>query len=405
MNVTIRDAATLRAIRPAEVAAYLRSHEWKQTETIQDKAIVWTKSADGAEEYEILLLLDPAMSEFARRMAEVMQTLEADEERSQIDILHDIAATTTDVARIRLQHGLIENGSIPLNYAAQMVEQARELMLASACAAIRPRALYAARKPQEAIDYLRGLRMGQTEQGSFVINVQSPVEPRLQQGLFPEDSETFSEAPFERRVTLQLTRALAAAQKAATAASASGRFEPFSAAVTEGVSANLCAAIAALGMDNTAEEVTIEMHWASSRPVAAKIPARFRFAKGTFPLLREAAALLRETAPVEDVFLWGTVIGLRRPEAGEIGQVTVAAWIDNSPRNAQMFLNEADYETAVKAHAGRDIVTVNGDLTKEGRQYFLRNVRDFVISSYPDAVPDEPETPSVAVSPPRQRAA
>lgn len=163
MNVVIRDTATLRDLRPADVSAYLRSHGWKHTETIGEQAAVWTKSTDSDGEYEALLLLDSTLDDYARRMSEVLQTLAAAEERSQLNILHDITESSADVVRIRLQHGLIDNGAVPLEYAVAMVEQARELMLASACAAVRPRALYAARKPQEAIDYLRGLRMGQTE--------------------------------------------------------------------------------------------------------------------------------------------------------------------------------------------------------------------------------------------------
>ena len=54
-------------------------------------------------------------------------------------------------------------------------------MLAAACAAIEPRAVYAARKPERAMAYLRQIRLGPTEAGSFVVTVESPVAPRLLQ--------------------------------------------------------------------------------------------------------------------------------------------------------------------------------------------------------------------------------
>lgn len=389
MNVTIQDTATLRAIRPADVAAYLRSRAWKQTEVIRDEAIVWSKPDRKNSEYEILLLLDTTMSEYARRMAEVMETLEVAEQRSQIDILHDIEATTTDVVRIRLQHGLIENGTIPLEYAVRMVEQARELMLASACAAVRPRALYAARKPQEALDYLRGLRMGPTEQGSFVISVQSPVAPRLQQTIPLKAEETRDEAPFERRVMLTLVEALAATHRATTFAIASSAFEPFTNAVPFGVSANLCAALSALGMDNTAEEITIGVSWAPSRPIAASDRAQFRFGRDTFPLLHEAARLLRESSPVEDYRLYGSVTQLRRDEDAETGRITMTSWSASGPRNVSMTLDGSTYAIAVKAHTDRESVYAVGELVKEGRTYTLRNVREFSIVDIPDTVLEE----------------
>ena len=389
MNVTIRDAATLRAIRPAEAAAYLRGQNWKHTETIGDKATVWTKSAGKDGAYEIVLLLDPTLGDYARRMGEVMQTLQAAEQRSQLDILRDISVAAADVVRIRLQHGLIEGGAVPLDYAVAMVEQARELLLASACAAVRPRALYAARKPQEALNYLRGLRMGQTEQGSFVLNIQSPVTPRLQTALAPVDAETYSEAPFERRALLTLSEALAAAHQAATSAAASGAFDPFTSAVRAGVSANLCGAIAALGMDDTAEEVTIDLRWSSARPVAARVPTHFRFGRDTFPLLREAAKLLRESSPIEDYFIYGPVTQLKREEDAKFGRVTISRWFNHTPRNVSLDLSETDYEIAARANINRDIVTAVGDLVKEGRTFFLRNVRDFSIDNFFEMTPDD----------------
>lgn len=163
-------------------------------------ASIWTKSAGKAGAYEIVLLLDPTLNEYARRMAEVVQTLEVAEARSLLDILHDIVATSADIVRIRLQHSLIESGAIPLEYGMKMIEQGRELLLAAACAAVQRRAYFGARKPQEAVDYLRGLRMGQTEQGSFVLRIQSPVTPLFQRPLTPEDGEE-EEPPFDRRVT------------------------------------------------------------------------------------------------------------------------------------------------------------------------------------------------------------
>ena len=294
MIAAILDAEILRGVRPAEAAAYLRSHAWKQTSVVGEKATVWTKSAGDAGEYEILLPMDSTLRDYARRIAEALQTLQVAEARSQIAIARDIAAATADMIRIRLQHGRVDNGTVPLKYAAQMIEQTQKLMLAAACAAIEPRALYSGRKPARALAYVRSLRMGPTEQGSFILNVQSPVAPYLQANPDVNGETWEGETPFARRVTLTLADALAATHKAINAAAASGAFEPFDAAIQSGVSANLCGALAMLGMDDTAEAIGIAINWSSSRPAAAEIPAQFRFGRDAFPLLREAARLLRE---------------------------------------------------------------------------------------------------------------
>lgn len=292
MIATIRDAEILRTVRPAEAAAYLRNHAWKQTEALGERATVWMKSAGEAGEYEILLPMDITLRDYARRITEVLQTLEGAEARSQIAIVRDIATATADVVRIRLQHGSIENGTVPLDFAAQMIEQAQELMLSAAYAAQYPRAAHAGRKPARILAYLRGLRMGPTESGSFTISIHSPVAPRLRY-LPDANGEEWEETPFERTVTLALAEALAGTRSAVNAAASSGAFEPFDTAIESGVSANLCDALVALGMNDTAEFIEIDIQWSSSRPATPEIPTRFHFGRDAFPLLREAERLLR----------------------------------------------------------------------------------------------------------------
>lgn len=390
MKVSIEDAATLRAIGPNELAAYLRSRAWKQVEQIGDRATIWTADAHGSGEYEILLPLDATLEEYARRISEVLQTLEVAEHRSQLDIVRDIAATTSDVLRVRLVHGLIENGTLPLEHGVMMIQGARDLALAAACAAARPRALYSSRKPQEALAYMSKLRMGQTEVGSFVVAIQSPVTPRAQTQMFEPVDNNPADEPFERRALLTLTNGLTAIQRAAASAAASGNFQPFQDAVGSGVSANLCDALLSLSMDSTTEEITLQISWSPTRRAADKTPTQFRFRRDTFPLLREASRVLRASASIEDVSIIGTVTALRREDNTDIGKVTLSAWVEEVWRQVRMDLSDEDYRKAVKAHDERDVVQCVGELTKENRRYFLRNVRDFTIMEYPvDDAPDD----------------
>ncbi len=385
MIASINDETTLREIGPNQMAAYLRSRSWKQVEQIGDRATIWTIAAQETGNYEILLPLDATLGEYARRISEALQTLEVAEQRSQLDIVRDIVATTSDVLRIRLVHGLIEHGTLPLDHGVMMVQGARDLALAAACATAGPRALYSSRKPQEAIHYVSGLRMGQTEVGSFVLAIQSPVMPRAQTQIFESMAFSLAEEPFERRALLTLCNALTAVQRAATSAVASGDYQPFQDAIPSGVSANLCDALLSLSMENTSEEVMLQISWSPTRPAADKTPTKFRFSRDTFPVLREASRVLRESAPIDEFALSGTVTGLRREEDADTGHVTVSAWIDHTWRKVRMDLSGDDYRKAVKAHDEHEVVRCVGELIKENRRYSLRNVRNFNLLEYPPA--------------------
>lgn len=393
MSVAPFDVETLRTVGPVEIAAYLRSHAWKQVENIGDKASVWTKQAEEGGEYEILLPLDRTLSEFARRLSEALQTLSVAEQRPETAVLHDITTAAFDVVRVRLQHALIENGTVPLDYGVQMIQQTRELMLAAACATVRPRALYQSRKPQEALDYVDGLRMGQTESGSFVLAVQSPVPPLLRhETLFPDLPELRAREPFERRVLLTLTDALAAVRRAILSAGTLGDVQPFQEAIPLGVSANLCDALVGLSMENTAEEVALQISWSPTRRIDNSIPNHFRFGRDAIPVLREVSRLLREASPIEDFQLFGTITRLRREDRAATGNATVAGWVENGWRKVRMELSDRDYQIAVRAHQEKELVQCVGELVKQRRTYSLLNVQDFTLLDFPATdLPDEEE--------------
>ena len=51
------------------------------------------------------------------------------------------------------------------------------MVLAAACSLREPRPVYGARNDREANEFMRRVRLGQTEVGSFVVTILSPVVP------------------------------------------------------------------------------------------------------------------------------------------------------------------------------------------------------------------------------------
>ena len=175
----------------------------------------------------------------------------------------------SDLIRIRAPAGNAADGTIPIKAAVAFVERARDLMLAAACAAINKRSYFATRKPAQATDYLDHVRMGQTERGSFVLTILSPVTPLLRLAdLFPMEPPE----PYERSVTRTLAVSLSAIRAAADTAAAQGDLKPFSDAVEQGVSANLCEALVGLAQVSPSDGLDIGISWSPNRAVAATTP-------------------------------------------------------------------------------------------------------------------------------------
>jgi hypothetical protein len=385
MRAIISDVDTLRALKPLELAQYLRAKGWRQDGELGSKATLWVRSdvVDQGGGDEIILPRGRDFADFDLRMAEVLTTLARTEVRSELDVLRDVQTASADLVRLRAPARDAVDGSLAIESAVSFVEGARDLMLAAACAAIDKRSYFATRKAQQAMDYLQRVRMGQTERGSFVLTILSPVPPTLkseQATLFPMEPPE----PFERTVTRTLARSLKAVSAAAETAAAEGNMRPFIDAVQWGVSANLCDAIVRISHVSAGEGIDVAISWSPSRIEAADTPRRIRLQGDAIPLIEEAGRLFRETSPVDDFDLQGVVIGLHRPEGATIGRITVAGFVEGQARKVQIDLGESDYSNAIAAHDQQAIIECAGELVRQGRSYRLLHPRRFRLSGDED---------------------
>ncbi len=232
------------------------------------------------------------------------------------------------------------------------------MLLSAACSLREPRPVYRAGANREATDVLNQVRLGQTDQGSFVVTLLTPVVPPPVPALFPDPDDR--SASIERRMMRRLVEALNAARQAAerTAARDAGAFGE---AVANGVSANLCEALVRLIEPFLALDIGVS--WAQTRPVTRG--ATFvRFGRADPALLREAARSLRDRAPRPDVRLYGFVRLLKRGEADDDGTIGLVTDIDAQRQSVAAVLKRADYERVVQAHRDRTPVVLAGDLER-----------------------------------------
>lgn len=105
MIVTVRDPSILSNLDPMQITAYLQSRGWLQESRIDNKESVWVISINDEEyeEFSITLPLNPKTRSYALRMAEILETLEKAENRSQLDILSDLV---TNIPGLEIQ-GLV----------------------------------------------------------------------------------------------------------------------------------------------------------------------------------------------------------------------------------------------------------------------------------------------------------
>jgi len=380
MKIDLRDRELLSALVPLEVAAYLRSRGWSEHASPSRESASFTLGND----YEVILPLSTELRDFPYRMSDTLKTLSIVEARDQLEIFSDLKSSASDVIRVRLADTEARDGSLPLERAAEVVSRSYDMIFAAACAAVDPRYYFPSKKPHAATDYMRNVRMGQTERGSFVVTILSRVTPALFNatgcgGDVPE--------PFERKVTQSLSTALAAVTESARIAVATGDINAFDQSVSRGVSANFCDALSGLSCaDGIERDVEVSVAWARVRPAAEGPLLRYRIGRDIVPVLREVARVFKLRVPQDDFEVRGPVFRLvRDPPDALDGEVTIAGFIDGSPRSIWLHLDRQDYHNAADAFKSQRLVSVTGLLKKEGRRYRLDNPRNFrIISSEED---------------------
>jgi hypothetical protein len=364
------------AILPTDAALYLRSRGWQQRSAQPGRSSLWSLTR-GDEEFEALLPMDVELRDYALRMGELLHVLAAAEGRSQEEVYADLLTSTSDVVRIRLIDPDLSDGMLPIEEHAQIAQRARDLVLAAACAATERRAVWHARKPAQALEYVRHVRIGPSERGSYVLTVNSRVTPMLQSS---GDHPFEAEVPYERRVMQTLAQSLFALSRAAEEAALTQEMAEFDRAIPQGVSADLCDAVAGLwGADEAQRGLEFSFSWSPARAVPADAVRRVAFSPDRRALILAAARQMREREPVVDFELRGPVVKLERAEGASTGKVTVIGWIEGRQARVTVELLEGPYAVALEAHRQGQTIRTAGTLQREGRGLVLKKPGAVVI--------------------------
>ena len=361
MKVSIRDADALRAVTPTALSAYARAAGWSAQERYRAHSDVYV--SEGRP--EIIIPRTARLGDYASIVAAVIETFAQESGQDELAVYRSLVIADRDVVRVRAAES--DDGSVTLNEGADLIGGARDMLLSVACSLRDSRPVYRAGANREAADLLKRMRLGQTDQGSFVVTLLTPVVPPPMPTLLTDPDDL--NAPIERRMTRHLVEALSAA-RVMVERTAAGDEGPFSELATNGVSANLCEAL--VRVIEPFPTLDVGVSWAQTRPMSAP-EALVRFGRADAALLREAARSLRERAPRSDVRLHGFVRLLKRDQADVDGTIRLAADVDGQRQSVVAVLEREDYERAVQAHHDKALVVLAGDLDRVGQRWRLLN--------------------------------
>ena len=379
MNVQIRDRSALLSLSITSLRTYLHSRDWVNAgQWGQRPATVYAKEC-GGRTWEIIVPHRDTVGGYAAGMAEAVAVLAVVEERSQLDVFHDLAGTGADVIRLSSMNGAAKV-PLSLRQSTEFLNDSYSLLAAAARSAERPRAAYRGPLSADVAEFLGHVRPLPGYCEGYELTLHSPVPMGLETQLPLEFGDDFH-APFPRRATLKLAEALEHSTAAVAAAMTEDSLASFGRAVSHGVSSNLCDAVAELAREG--EGVEIGVAWAGVRPQSQHpSPAStFRFTRHSADILSEAARSFRLNEPFLDESVVAQVVRLERQPEEFDGRATLLYVSEGRPIRMQAEFDKEIYDTVIAAFHDREPIRLDGDIYRVGNLFELRNPRNLSLAT------------------------
>lgn len=364
--------AETRLVTPRALASYAEGLGWQKVAGVNGGIAAYTNPHEGKR--QLVVPADADLDDYADRAAEAVVRLAEFEKRPAREVLEHLLLPPADVLSFRVVSPDTENGDVPLEVGGEVIEGARNGLLAVAHSALDPQPYFGRMRREEAKRFLNKCRMS-TGRGSFVLSVACPLDlPLTFPGAEPE--------PFARRVTGLFVDALTVLANAPRVINPFGLANPDH---TPGVSANLCEALLRLRPEGNRSFVTVSAAWSRALlPKDRPANVAVRFDQETFEVLESVAPLLRaRPEPKSDVY-YGFVEELKNAQTFE---VRLTLFLDGEQVRATAELTADEYQIAFRAHFDNELVCMRGELERLPRLNRLNSVENFHLLE----IDDEPD--------------
>lgn len=366
----------LASINPDTLRAMLMINGWRETD-VRPELFQVLESPDS--EADVSIPVNRSFRDYLTRLNEALIEVEKQfGERARPFMLQLLAGPTDEL--FFAEEAPTVRGSIPWRIGEKLHDTAREALRAAAKSSGDHLPHFGHKGAGLAQRYIDGVRMGQTEHGSYIITALVPIgqqeDPTMQSLPGFENVPEFGDY-FFRNITANLMQASEAAVEAAGAFNETESFEAFVEAVDYGVSSELVEALAKLAKGGEAAEISAQ--WSPWTPEPENTPRRVEIRPDHVPAFNIAAIRFRERTSVTTVTVRGMVTGLDRPRFGQDGVSRLDVLSGIQARRLRVRLSRDQYDAAIQAHQAGDVLQVTGEQSRAGNLFWLYNARDIQV--------------------------
>lgn len=352
-----------------QIESYLQKQQWNCESRLRSIVSIWHHKDNYNS--EVLLPISIELKDYSDRMRDAIEAIASHEQRSVIDIVSDIFNLFSNIITVRVIGSDTKDGTIPISDGVLLISNAKDMLISAAMSMFSKRKQFSGKPPKDAAAYIDSLLLGQTEIGSYVVNVLVP-----QQTASVQNSVEGAE-PVEG-VALSLAHGLDALNKAKERYAETGDVTAFDTAVRVGASANLCDALMGFSGEEQKRDFEIRISGAAGPWFDGETKV-FSFEPDDVEILKIASKYYKDDYVLTGQRIIGFVRKLHRDKGSDVGKVSVEASVNESTRSVQIELDAKEYHDAVTAHDKQLWIECLGEVHIKGRSTKLLNHSGFKI--------------------------
>lgn len=348
---------------------------WKQANNLNDYYNVWHSPIIDGNQEELVVPITNEVFRLERDLNNIIKTLMTFYDKKEYQILDDFENSVKDQVKFRVKSEMTEDGYIPLVEGVRLLENTKEMLIASFLSISNKKKNYTGPHPENVNEAISNIKMGQTEEGSFIINIYLPNDyyEDGQPSLLEEESDSFT----RKALTVMEQASTELISKAKTFEEQHNDLSVFDDSYLQGVSSNFCSAISEIS-SNGKNDVEIEIILNDTIDAKENI-RKIEIKKEIIPIINNVKEYYKQDLTTENFVLIGHVTKLHQEVDDSEGDITLTCEIAGKLKKVKLDLNETFYTIAQEAHRNKSYLRCVGTLKISGRVTTLTNIEDVLI--------------------------
>jgi hypothetical protein len=350
-----------------QFSSFIETLGWFKDSEYNDLFSIWHVSKDESDENELTLPKIREVKNIDSTLADVLDNLACYYKKNTTDVIDQYNLTFTDKLKFQIKSNLTKDGLIPLSEGIKLIENSKELIVSSMMAARKKKKNYIGQRPDFINDIIERVDLGQTEEGSYIINLFIPNRVYSD-----EEFPLLGDDSFSRKSVKTIESAANTILAKIEEYEITNDMTIFDNAVESGVSSNFCYAISEMcGEGKSDLRIIIQKNNGLKNDYDS---SEIVIPKEKSPIIKLIGDYYRKDLIEEDFLLKGIVTKLHQ-EPGQVGgEISLTAIIEDKLKRIKMMLNEVNYLTALEAHRKKLEFICRGTLIQREKITMLQDI-------------------------------